>query len=119
MRKIGFISDKVKSILNIQSLEDDNIYLGSTNIEHMQNSHPKDYEKYKDQLRNIVNTPDYVGINPKDSSLEYVKEFKIENEYVKVAVRVTTSNKYFARSMYILNNKRVENFINKGTLKRC
>ena len=42
----------------------------------------------------------------------------IDNEYVKVAVRVASSGKYYARSLYVLNHNRVHNFIKKGTLKR-
>ncbi len=119
MQKIGIVSDKIQKTIKIQSLEDNSIYLGDTNIEHMKSSHPEDYQKYGSELENILNNPDYIGLNPKDNSLEYVKEFNIDNEYVKVAVRVSSSSKYYARSMYILNNNRVNDFIRKGTLKSC
>lgn len=84
----------------------------------MKTSHPDDYAKYKEELPNILNHPDYVGINPKDNSIEYVKEFLVDNEYVKVAVRISTKGQYYARSLYVLNNRRTENFIKKGTLKK-
>jgi len=115
---VGTISPTVESTLGITSPNDRNIYLGDTNIQHMKNSHPGDYEKYKDELVNILSNPDYIGLIPSDSSIEYVKEFLHDNEYVKVAVRVSSGDRYFARSMYILNNKRVNNFIAKGTLKK-
>ena len=82
----------------------------------MQKSHPADFQKYGTDISYILNNPDYVGINAKDSSIEFVKEYQVNNEYVKVAVRVSTRNKYYARSIYVLNAKRVANFINKGTL---
>ena len=84
----------------------------------MKTSHPKDYEKYKDELQNIIANPDYVGMNSKDDSMEFTKEYYINGEYVKVAVRVSTSNIYYVRSMYVLNPNRVKNFIAKGTLKK-
>lgn len=84
----------------------------------MQTSHPADYQKYGSYIANILCSPDYVGINKKDNSLEYVKEFEIDNEFVKVAVRISLNGNVFARSMYILNNNRVKNFITKGTLKK-
>ena len=40
----------------------------------------------------------------------------INNEYVKVAVRISYSEIFYARSLYVLNSNRVKNFINKGTL---
>lgn len=83
----------------------------------MKTSHPEDFEKYKDELQNIIANPDYVGKNSKDDSIEFTKEYYINGEYVKVAVRVSTSNIYYAHSMYVLNPNRVKNFIAKGTLK--
>ena len=83
----------------------------------MQSKHPQDYQKYGQYIQSILSAPDYVGMNPSDSSIEYVKEFNINNEYVKVAVRISSGGKYYARSLYVLNNNRVQNFINKGTLK--
>ena len=84
----------------------------------MKSSHPSDYQKYSPYISAILSSPDYVGINNADSSIEYVKEFIQDNNYVKVAVRVSASGQYFARSIYVLNTNRVNNFIEKGTLKK-
>lgn len=118
MEIVGVISPNIETLLNISVEGDRNIYLGQSNITHMQSSHPDDYEKYKDELPNILTNPDYIGINPGDGSLEYVKEYRIDNEFVKVAVRISSGKKYYARSLYVLNNNRVHNFIEKGTLKK-
>lgn len=40
----------------------------------------------------------------------------INNKYVKVAVRISSSGIFYARYLYVLNSNRVKNFINKGTL---
>ena len=116
--KVGIVAENIKKLLGLPSMEDDNIYMGATNIAHMESSHPSDYAKYKDQIQNILASPDYVGQNPNDNSIEYVKNFIIDSEYVKVAVRLSSGNKYYARSLYVLNKRRVENFIKKGTLKK-
>ena len=94
------------------------VYLGESNIVHMKQAHPADYAKYGDCISDILKEPDYVGVNPKDDSIEYVKEYLIDHKYVKVAVRVSTAGRYFARSLYVLNSNRVKNFIAKGTLKK-
>ena len=116
--RIGYITPQIAHILGLTSIQDRNIYIGPSNIQHMTTSHPNDYRKYGNRIIEILNAPDYIGLNPKDDSIEYVKEFKIENEYVKVAVRVSNSGKYYARSLYVLNNNRVRNFIASGTLKK-
>ena len=117
--QVGTITQDIINVLGITNIKPNTpILLGDTNIKHMQTSHPADYQKYSSHIVNILYSPDYVGVNKKDNSLEYVKEFKIDNEFVKVAVRISLNGNVFARSMYILNNNRVNNFIAKGTLKK-
>ena len=118
MEIIGTLSDKIINILNLSYITDKNIYIGETNIEHMKTSHPDDYSKYKDNIPEILKNPDYICNNSTDDSIEFVKEFIINHEYVKVAVRVSSKNRLYARSVYVLNRRRVKNFIEKGTLKK-
>lgn len=84
----------------------------------MQNSHPADYAKYGANISDILSSPDYVRVNQKDNSIEYVKEYKVDGDFVKVAVRVSSGGNFYARSLYILNSNRVQSFIAKGTLKK-
>ena len=116
MQIIGEISDTAIKLLRLSDIYDRNIYIGETNIEHMRCSHPTDYSRYKDRIADILSAPDYIGKNPRDDSIEYVKEFVTNGEYVKVAVRVTASHRFYARSLYVLNKRRTQNFIEKGTL---
>ncbi|MGL5427723.1 MAG: PBECR2 nuclease fold domain-containing protein [Cetobacterium sp.] len=117
MKKVGTLQKNIIEKLDLNFDENSEIFLGDSNINHMKESHPEDFLKYGSYLERILATPDYIGKNPNDESIEYVKTFLIdEQEYVKVAVRVSKGNKLFARSLYVLNNKRVENFIKKGTL---
>lgn len=115
---VGSITNHIANLLGLTNITNSNIYMGDTNVAHMQTSHPADYAKYNSEIPNILSNPDYVGLNPSDGSIEYVKEFVIDNEFVKVAVRVSTSGRYYARSLYVLNNNRVNNFIKAGTLKK-
>lgn len=104
--------------MGIVPVKDRKIYFAPSNLAHMQTSHPDDFAKYGEHLSYILAKPDYVGQNPADGSIEYVKEFLVEGKYVKVAVRLSRSERYFARTLYVLNGNRVKNFIAKGTLKR-
>ena len=117
-KRIGFFSSSVIRTLGLDIPVGTPIYIADSNIEHMKSSHPEDYEKYGSELQNIIANPDYVGKNTKDDSIEFTKEYFINGEYVKVAVRVSTQDIYYARSMYVLNSNRVKNFIEKGTLKK-
>ena len=117
-KRIGFFSSNVIRTLGLDIPAGTPIYIADSNIEHMKTSHPEDYEKYGNELQNIIANPDYVGKNTKDDSIEFTKEYFVNGEYVKVAVRVSAQNTYYARSMYVLNPNRVKNFIEKGTLKK-
>ncbi|WP_418626770.1 PBECR3 domain-containing polyvalent protein [Anaerosinus sp.] len=117
-KQIGFISENVINALNLSIPKNTPILLGNTNISHMKSQHPNDFNKYFPYISDILDNPDYVGQNPTDDSIEYVKEFTIDNDYVKVAVRISNKGTLFARSIYTLQHNRVMNFIQKGTLKQ-
>ena len=118
MKKVGTVTAHVAQLLGISLSPDRSIYLGPSNLAHMQTAHPADFARYGAELDNILAHPDYVGQNPTDGSIEYVKEYLVNGEYVKVAVRLAKTNRFYARSLYILNNNRVQNYIAKGTLKK-
>jgi hypothetical protein len=115
---VGEVTEQIASLLGIDLPEDRRIYFAPSNLAHMQTSHPDEFLKYGQYIEQILSLPDYVGQNPSDGSIEFVKEFFVDSHYVKVAVRLSKSGRYFARSLYVLNHNRVKNFIAKGTLKR-
>ena len=115
-RQVGQFSSHIINLLELDIEVGTPIYISDTNIEHMKWSHPNDFIKYGNDIEHIISTPDYVGKNIKDNSIEFTKEYLIDGEFVKVAVRVSSSGIFYARSMYILNPNRVRNFIKKGTL---
>ena len=117
MQQIGTISAKIIALLGIAVPANTAIFCGPSNKLHMSQSHPQDYANYGADIPLILANPDYVGLNPSDGSIEYVKEYLINHEYVKVAVRVSTTGRFYARSVYVLNPSRVLRFIQQGTLK--
>ena len=117
-KQVGQVTEYVEKLLGLTVPSDRTIYLGPSNLIHMQTSHPEDFSKYGTELINILAYPDYVGQNPTDGSIEYVKEFQVDGEFVKVAVRLAKTDRFYARSLYVLNSIRVKNYIAKGTLKK-
>lgn len=115
-KKIGQFSAEIIKTLGLDIPVGTPIYIADSNIEHMKASHPKDYEKYGNDIESIIASPDYLGRNIKDDSIEFTKEYLLDGNFVKVAVRVSLQNVYYTRSMYVLNANRVKNFIAKGTL---
>ena len=87
--KIGTISAEISSAISRPDLEGKDVYLGQSNINHMKNSHPNDYELYGKYITFILENPDYACVNEKDGSIELVKEFHVNNDYVKLAIRIS------------------------------
>jgi len=110
---IGVLTQQVIDILELDFEAETPIYIGELNIEHMERNHPKDYKKYGRKIGRILAEPDYVGLNDKDESIEYIKSFGL---FIKVAVRVSNSGALFVRSLYHVSDKQISLWVDTGRL---
>lgn len=113
-RRVGTIDKKTIDLLGLSIAPDTPILLGESNINHMKESHPEDYEKYFSSLETILATPDYVNLNPKDGSIKYIKTI---DEHVVVGVRVSTKGKAFARTIFTIEEWKFKQYADGGYLK--
>ena len=104
IEKVGEFSPEVIKYLNLNINAGTAIYIGDTNREHMRTRHRHEYETYFSRIPRIISSPDYVGINPADGSIEFIKVF---GKYLKLAVRIANDGEYYARSLYSITSKRV------------
>lgn len=105
-KQIGKINKKVIKLLNLEFSEELPIILGDSNIEHMKRQHLEDYIKYGKNIEDIVNNPTYVAKNPNQGSIEYIKEYKMENEFVLVAVRISNKGTMFAKTLFKMTEQK-------------
>ena len=117
-KQIGKVNKKVIELLELEIQEEQPIILGDTNIKHMKKQHPKDYEKYGNAISEIITYPTYVAKNPNQGSIEYIKEFKINNEFVLVAVRITNKGVMFAKTLFIMTERKKNIYLKKGYVKK-
>lgn len=115
---IGYFSSNVIDLLNLNIPVNTPIYIGESNIEHIKNRHPYEYETYFSDIQNIIANPDYVGQNPSDKSIAFVKTYRLGSEYIRVAVRITTNGSCYAKTLHMLSTCNAERYIEKGTLKK-
>ena len=118
MEIVGYISKSVVEILDLKVKPNTPVFIGESNIEHIKKRHPYEYDRYFDDISRIINDPDYAGLNPKDSSILFVKLFKVNADYVRVAAKITAGGKCFAKTFHSLSTCNAERYIEKGTLKR-
>ena len=97
---IGYFQQNVIDLLELNDISCGTpIFLGESNIEHMKNRHPYEFDKYFPDIREIINNPDYVGQNPKDLSISFVKEYLISSNmsgwlYVLLLLESVLQNHY-------------------------
>lgn len=118
MEIVGYISQSVIETLGLELKPNTPVFIGESNIEHIKSRHPYEYDVYYKDIGTIINSPDYVGLNPKDGSILFVKLFKVNADYVRVAAKITAGGKYFAKTLHSLSTCNTKRYIEKGTLKR-
>jgi len=100
-KQIGIINKNIINILNLNETEEKPIFIGDSNLNYIKTKHPDDFNKYENNIIDIISNPTYLDRNEKKNSIEFIKEYKVDNDFVLVAVRVSGSGNYFARTMYI------------------
>lgn len=115
---IGKVNKRVIQLLGLDYKDELPIILGDSNIEHMKRQHPLDYEKYGKDIKNIINSPTYVALNPNQGSIEYIKEYKIDNDFVLVAVRISNNGTMFAKTLFRMTERKKNIYLKNGYAKK-
>lgn len=116
-RQVGLITQTLINLLDLSQNDlNKEIYVGPTNISHMQSSHPGDFARYGDRLEEVIQSPDYVMLHPSDGSIRFIREYIENDERVLVAVRASRGGIFFARSLYIIEGAKLESYRRVGNL---
>ena len=117
IEKLGVVGEIIVNSFNLQISPDTPIYIGLSNRIHMENAHREIYLEYESCMQEIIASPDYVGVNPHDDSLEYYKKYGEITINIKLAVRPSGKGVYFAKTLYEINEHSLNSYISKGRAK--
>ncbi len=70
----------------------DEVIITDTQIRHIKERHPNDYERFSGYFNEIVSSPDYIVKTKKPYTALILKEIKNEGEVFKTVLRLVTSN---------------------------
>ena len=116
LRTIGTFSQAIIDLLGLNIVAGTPIYIGQENIDHMKARHPTEFEMYYDRIEEVISEPDYVRNNTKNASIDFVKTFYFGSDHVQVSVRVDSTGRHFARTLFLLMSYKFERFVKDGTL---
>lgn len=118
-KKVGVINETVIQLLNLSLEPGTPIFISETNIDHIKDKHPEDYEKYGHKLTDILSFPDYIAEHPRNGSIQYIKVFfdEAEEKRVLVAVRTTKRGILFARSLFVMSDEKVKSYEKRNAFK--
>ena len=117
--RIGTLRKDIIKLLDLPYRYEQPIYISNANIEHMKRKHFQDYLKYGTEIKEIIKNPTYIAKNPKQNSIEYIKEYKLDNNtLVLVAVRASHQGKLFVRTMFTMSEKKKDIYLRKGYAKK-
>ena len=117
MIKVGFFTNTFNDILNteIDNLE---IYRSKGLPSHMVKRKHYKCLKYIDYIPDIIENPDYVGINPNEKyeSIELVKKF---DDNVLLGIKLDSEGQYFyVSTMFDIQESKLERRLHSGRLKQ-
>lgn len=117
-KQIGKVDKKVIDILGLGYDEEVPIFIGENNIRHMQEKHYEDFVRYGNDIKEIILKPTYIARNPKQGSIEYIKEYMVDDELVLVAVRASNKRTMFVKTLFTMSENKKNIYLRKGYAKK-
>lgn len=112
------VKDSIKELLGLETDLSEIEYSKHGLKRHLEKRKHYDVLKYLDNIKEIIEDPDYVGINTNGNklALEYVKCYK---KNILLALKVNkTKDKFFVVSMYSINDFKLNSRKFSGRLKK-
>lgn len=74
-----------------KDIRTDEVIITETQIQHIKERHPEDYEKYGKYFADIVSKPDYIIEANRENTALILKKIQIEDKAFKTVLRIATS----------------------------
>lgn len=91
MHNIGKI-DRNKIGIYKNKIVTDDVILSDERIKHIKEHHPGDYEKYAKYISRIIDNPDYILVDNKNTdTLLFLKRIEEEQKNVQIVIKLNTN----------------------------
>ena len=115
--KVGKYNPQFNNILGID-IEELEIYRSKGLPAHMiKRGHGKCL-KYIDYIPDIIEQPDYIGVNPNENGIKSVELIKRYRDNVMIGIKLDSDNEYlYVSTMYDIQEKKIERRLFSGRIK--
>ena len=114
--EVGKLTNEIIQFLNLQR-SPGSIVLWDDRLEYIE-KHKADFKTEEDYYRhileipNIIEKPDYLGLHPKDNSIQFIKRI---DEIMLVGVRIKNIGSLSIRSSYPISQDQLNHYIASNT----
>ena len=116
--KVGKYNPQFNNILGID-IEELEIYRSKGLPAHMIKSGHGKCLKYIDYIPNIIEQPDYIGINPNENGTKSVELIKRYRDNVMIGIKLDSDNEYlYVSTMHDIQEKKIERRLFSGRIKK-
>ena len=111
----GHLTPKVIKAFNLDYKPGEDITQSAQRKKHMEKHRQEfsDFDAIYERIPEIIAHPDYIGHHPDGQSLEYIK--RIDGN---VLVAVTLCDKLNVRTMFVIKDSKLKNYLNAGRAKK-
>ncbi len=111
--KVGTYKDKFNTLLHLR-LPVETIYMSDGLPKHIEKRHPN-CTKYISQIPSIIESPDYIGVNPKEpNSIELIKKF---DNNIEIGIKLDTTKSYlYVATLYDITESKITKRLSAGRI---
>lgn len=116
--KVGTYNPRFNEILNI-NIEELEIYQSQGLRAHMIKSKHFKALKYMDNIPDIINNPDYIGVNPNEQASESIELIKKYEDNIMIGVKLDKSGDYlYISTMHDIQESKIARRLHSGRIKK-
>lgn len=114
---IGEYKSEFNDILGI-NIELKDIYRSKGLPAHILKSKHAKCLKYIDYIPDIINNPDYIGINPNENTTESIELIKKYKDNIMIGVKLDKDKNYlYVATMYPIHESKIKRRLHSGRIK--
>lgn len=119
MIKVGRYTEQFNDILGIRAEEKD-IFMSLGLVTHMIKRNHQNCLKYVDCISDIIEKPDFIGVNPNEKEKFSMELIKCYADNVLVGIKLDQEGDYlYVATMHEVSESKIKRRLHSGRIRKC